>query len=143
MQKSKSKYRNIPTERTTITGKVIKFHSKKEAERYDHLMILLKAFEIKNLKLQPAFTLSESYTTPHGDKVGSIVYKADFSYERKRKKYKMYKDPHGVTRTSAEYEEIWEYIVEDVKGGRATQTADYKMKKKLMVEKFNIMIAEV
>jgi hypothetical protein len=111
---AKRKYNNQPTERNGI-----KFDSRKEANRYEELMFLRQAGEIDNLKLQPQFTLQESYMTPEGERVRAIRYVADFSY----------------TQGS-------QMVVEDVKS-KATATAQYKMKKKLMQERFGISVKEV
>ena len=108
------KFSNVPTKRNGI-----KFDSKKEAGRYDELMTLLRAGEIDNLKLQPQFTLQESYMTEEGERVRAIRYVADFSYTQGG-----------------------EFVVEDVKS-KATATAQYKMKKKMMREKFGISVKEV
>jgi len=110
-----SKQRNIKTE---ING--IKFDSRKEAKRYEDLMLMLKAGEISELKLQPQFTLQEAYTTPDGIRVRKITYIADFSYIR------------GV-----------EKIVEDVKSDFTRKNKDYRIKKKMMAERFGIIIQEV
>lgn len=108
------KYHNTPTMRGDI-----RFDSKREAERYDELMLLLKAEEISELKLQPEFTLQEAYTTFYGTRVRAIRYRADFSYLK------------------------WGcLIVEDVKS-KATKTREYRLKKKLMLERFGIEIQEV
>ena len=50
--KPSSKYQNQPTQ-----IKSVKFASKKEAARYASLLLLLDAKVIRNLKLQPQFTL--------------------------------------------------------------------------------------
>lgn len=44
----------------------LRFDSRKEARRYDALVVLLKSGEITDLKIQPEFTLVEAYTTPGG-----------------------------------------------------------------------------
>lgn len=116
--RGKRKYHNTPTTRTGAEGKEIHFQSKKEAARYDELMLLLQAGVISDLKLQPQFTLQESYVTPDGVRVRAITYIADFSY---------WKDG--------------EFVVEDVKSD-ATRTRVYGMKKKLMYER-GISIKEV
>lgn len=118
------KYHNEPDTR----GK-IKFHSRKEARRYDELMALLKAGKIRDLKLQKQFTLQESYVTPEGERVRAIRYAADFAYERATAP-----DSTGVVH--------WVPVVEDVKS-RPTKTALYETKKKLLRERFNISITEV
>ena len=111
---TKKKFNNVPTKRNGI-----KFDSKKEALRYDQLMVMLRAGEISDLKLQPQYTLQESYVTPEGERVRAIRYVADFSYWQKG-----------------------EFVVEDVKS-KATATAQYKLKKKLMQERFGISVKEV
>lgn len=105
-----AKYGNKKTVRNGIT-----FDSQKEAARYDALMLLLAAGEIKDLKLQPEFTLQEAFTTPDGERVRAVRYRADFLYKRRVKE--------GV-------DTRWERVVEDVKGFR---TKDYELKRKLML----------
>ena len=117
--KKQGKYHNEPTERVMESGGVHKFPSKKEAARYDKLMALYKAGVIKDLRLQPQFTLQESYITAEGRRIRAIRYDADFSYV--------------VVATG-------EYVVEDAKG---IQTPVYKMKKKLMADKYGIEVKEV
>lgn len=96
------------------------FDSKKEARRYDELMLMLKAGKISDLKLQPQFTLQEAYTTPEGDRIRAIRYQADFSY---------WQDG--------------ELIVEDVKSKATKKLRTYQIKRKLLQERFNITIQEV
>ncbi len=115
----KSKYKNIKTD---VNG--IKFASKKEANRFDELLIQQKQGLIRDLKLQPSFTLQESYVTTDGKRVRAIRYVADFSYMRLI----------GVNE--------WEYVVEDVKC-KATKTAIYGVKRKLMQQVYGIDIQEV
>lgn len=120
-QKTKeSKYHNVKTE---VDG--IRFDSQKEARRYQELLSLEELGLIEDLRLQVNFTLQEAYTKPNGERVRAIVYKADFTYYQK--------DKNG---------DYTLYIVEDVKS-RATKTPVYRMKKKLMWEKFRIQIKEV
>lgn len=69
-----NKYGNKKAVRNGIT-----FDSQKEAARYDQLMLRLCAGEIRDLKLQPEFTLQEAFTTPLGERVRAIKYRADFS----------------------------------------------------------------
>lgn len=114
-----NKYHNTPTERTTDAGKVIKFDSQKEARRYDTLVARLHAGQIRDLRLQVDFTLQEAYTDDQGRRVRAIRYKADFTY--------------------------WErdtLVVEDVKS-KATRTDKYKIKRKMLKERFGIEITEV
>lgn len=112
-----AKYGNKKTVRNGIT-----FDSQKEAARYDALMLLLAAGEIKDLRLQPEFTLQEAFTTPQGERVRAVRYRADFSYKRRVKE--------GVDTRWEGVDTRWERVVEDVKGFR---TKDYELKRKLML----------
>ncbi len=129
-----SKYHNRKDERAAGAGASIQFDSKKEARRYDELMAMLQAGEIRGLKLQPQFTLQEAYTTTEGVRVRAIRYQADFSYEKRAEYWRGYEGQCP--------DDGWRLVVEDVKS-RATKTRVYAMKKKLMQEKFGIDIQEV
>lgn len=111
----KRKYNNQPCE---CLG--LKFDSQKERDYFLYLFDLLKLGEISELRLQVRINLQPSFTTPDGKKVRAIDYIADFVYQDKNGK---------------------KHIV-DVKGGKATQTAVYKLKKKLLAEK-GLFIEEV
>ena len=76
--KRKNKYNS---RKCTVSG--ITFDSEKEARRYLVLRDMQKRGEISELKLQHSFTLQESYVTAAGEKVGKIVYVADFTYFEK------------------------------------------------------------
>lgn len=115
-----SKYHNRKDTRTMPDGAVITFDSMKEARRFDELLLLRKAGHIRDLRLQVEFTLREAYTTAEGYRVRAIRYKADFTY----------------------LDESGNLIVEDAKT-RPTKTKEYAIKKKLMLEKFNLQIREV
>ena len=115
-----SKYHNRKDTRTRPDGTVITFDSMKEARRFDELLLLRKAGRIRDLRLQVEFTLREAYTTEEGYRVRAIRYKADFTY----------------------LDESGNLIVEDAKT-RPTKTKEYAIKKKLMIEKFNLQIREV
>lgn len=95
---------------TKVTLDGIKFDSKKEARRYKELKLLERAGEIKDLKLQPRYTLQESFKY-EGATIRKIEYVADFQYEEK--------DGQLVT--------------EDTKGYR---TETYKLKKKLFLKRY-------
>ena len=97
----------------------LKFDSRKEARRYDALVLLLRRGEISDLRVQPEFTLIEAYTMPGGERVRAMRYRADFSYRK-----------NG------------ELIVEDVKSA-ATRTRVYLNKRKMMQEKYGITVREV
>lgn len=120
-RQKESKYHNEPT-----TVRSIRFPSKKEAQRYEELMVLVRAGRIRKLKLQQDFTLQEGYKTEDGERVRPIKYVADFTYERK------VSDGNGGV--------YWVFEVEDAKGVR---TEKYKLKKKMMLERFGITIREV
>ena len=123
----KSKYNNQPDERSGI-----KFDSRKEARRYDELLIMLRAGKIKDLRLQVDFTLQEAYTTAGGERVRAIRYRADFTYLEHREHAD---DPvTGV--------ECWAQVIEDVKS-KATVTPSYSVKKKMLMERFGLSIMEV
>ena len=123
-----SKYHNQKDERAAASGAVLRFDSRKEARRFDELSAMLRAGKIRDLQLQPSFTLKEAYTTTEGIRVRAIRYQADFSYERRGESW--------------DGGESWTRVVEDVKS-KATKTRVYEMKKKLMREKFGIEIQEV
>lgn len=107
-----NKYR---AKKTEIDG--IRFDSQKEALRYRELKLLEKAGEITELKRQVEFVL-----IPQQKRNGKVVerrcsYFADFVYH----------DKDG------------EMIVEDTKGVR---TPDYIIKRKLMLQLFDIKVVE-
>ena len=74
-QPARSKYGNVKTERATLH-----FDSKKEAKRFDELLAMERAGEIKDLRLQVEFTLQAAYTTTTGERVRANRYLADFAY---------------------------------------------------------------
>ncbi len=122
-----SKYHAEKTQRVMPNGSTRTFDSRKEARRYDELVLLLQAGAIRDLRLQQNFTLVEGYITAEGDMVRPMVYKADFAYERPTEP-----DVTGTVH--------WLKVVEDAKGVR---TDTYKLKKKLMLEKYGITVREV
>tara|TARA_B100000886_G_C20232934_1_gene411314 strand:+ start:157 stop:477 length:321 start_codon:yes stop_codon:yes gene_type:complete len=93
------KYKNKITK---VDG--VKFHSKKEANRYIELKLLQKAKKIKFLELQPVVPL-----IVNKKKIGNYI--GDFKY--------------------FDIEKL-EYILEDVKSP-ATMTQTYKLKKKILL----------
>lgn len=100
--------------RTVIGG--ITFDSKKEANRYCELKLLEKAGVIKNLELQKKFVLIPAQMIDGKLIERECSYRADFVYETK----------DGI-------------VAEDTKGFR---TAEYKIKRKLMLERYGIRILE-
>lgn len=110
---NKKKYNNKITE---VNG--IKFHSAKEAKRYQELLLLEKAGAIQELKLQEKFELIPSQRGDNGKVIErACSYVADFCYK-----------------------ENGEYIVEDTKGFR---TKEYIIKRKLMLKIHGIRIREL
>lgn len=97
--------------RTWSGGKV--YDSKKEANRAFELEMLERLGKIKELKKQVHFVLQEGYVNKHGKKIRPITYIADFTYVE-----------DGVL------------VVEDVKGGIATQTEVFKIKRKILEYKY-------
>lgn len=132
-----NKYRNSPTERVTPSGAVLRFDSRKEARRYDELVLMERAGQIRDLRLQADFTLQEAYTTSQGKRVRAIRYRADFTYRKEVCEVEY--DEAGKER-ARRYEGV--LVVEDVKS-RATRTKEYMMKRKLMFDRFGIEIQEI
>ena len=134
-----TKYHNTPTERVTASGAVLHFDSQKEARRFDVLAARQARGQIRDLRLQVDFTLQEAFTDTEGKRVRAIRYKADFTYYQppNRQLYgshaPYYAEQSGVS---------WEFVVEDVKS-KATRTAKYAMKKKMLKDRFGYDITEV
>lgn len=105
------------------------FNSRKELHRYEELCLLEKAGHIKNLRREVKYVLipaQREVVWKNGrPKQGRVIerectYIADFVYEE-----------NGQT------------VVEDVKGGNATKTDKYIIKRKLMLYVHGIRIREV
>lgn len=132
-EKKPSKYRNV---KTVVNG--ICFDSKKEANRYLALLDAVKAGVIYDLRLQEEFTLQEAYTTPEGERIRAIRYRADFTYHVAVFCYEM---PCCVSFDDLDY---WRTlakgtkIIEDTKS-RATKTKEYAIKRKLMAAQGHII----
>ena len=100
--------------KTTVDD--ITFDSKKEAKRYQELKLLQRANKIENLRLQVPYVLIDK------SKYGrQIKYIADFVYYDK---------------------ELKREVVEDTKS-EATKTPVYRLKKRLMAERYDIEIKEI
>jgi hypothetical protein len=99
----------------------IRFASKKEARRYMELRLLEKAGHIKELQVQPAFEL-HAWSKPYGHPVRVGKFTADFRYRE---------GPDGLL------------IIEDVKGGKATRTEAYRLRKRIVEAEYGIQIREV
>lgn len=103
------------------------FDSQAEARRYDELILLLRAGQIRNLQLQKTYCLQEPFTGLDGKRVLGVDYKADFDYERKTKP-----DCNGNV--------YWLHVTEDVKGMR---TDKYAIKAKMFHAKYGYAIKEI
>ena len=126
-QSKKRKYNNQPCEYNGI-----KFDSKKELDYYLILLDREKRGEIKELRRQVKIVIQPAFKTPDGKTIREIYYLADFSYIEFVKAY-----------YQGEYKGLAPLIhYVDVKGGNATKTAVYKLKKKLLAYK-GIYIEEV
>ena len=89
--------------------------SKREHRRYNHLLLLEKIGEIRNLKTQVVYEL-----TPKVGKERASTYRADFTYEEKSG-------------------EDWIPVTEDSKGFR---TIHYILKRKFLRYRYGIEIRE-
>ena len=101
--------------KTEVDG--ITFDSRAEARHYQKLKLLERAGRITDLKLQVRFDLIGRHVI-HGKTERPIFYKADFAY----------------------VDDESRYVVEDVKG---MVTPLYRLKRRLMMEKYGIEIQEV
>lgn len=106
----KNKYN---AKKTVING--VQFDSRKEGIRSAVLEQMMAAGKISGLSRQVKFILQEGYTNNQGQKIRPIYYIADFMYFDREK-------------------HCW--VVEDVKGSKATLTEVYKIKKKLFGYKY-------
>lgn len=138
----KGKYRNQKAVRIMEDGTEIKFDSQKEARRFDELFFLQKAGQIRDLRLQVDFTLREAYTTKEGYRVRAIKYRADFTYEEPVEALRGGWIAEPACEPDRNDSAAWRLVVEDVKS-EATKTRAYEIKKKLMLDQFNIRIREV
>lgn len=114
----------------------IRFDSKLEADRSIILMQAVSQGRIRNLHRQVKYVLipkqTEEYSVQLKSKNKTLTkvverecsYYADFVYEKRL--------PNGT----------WETVVEDTKSP-ATRTPEYKIKRKLMLERYGIKIREV
>ena len=130
-RKKGSKYGN---EKTVIDN--IKFDSKHEAERYCQLRLLERAGVIRDLELQKKFVLIPAQFAP------------DTVTITKRGKEKIVKGKCLERECAYLCDfayidcETGEQVVEDCKSP-ITRTAVYKVKKKLMLERYGICIVEI
>lgn len=103
------KYNNHPQ---TVDG--IRFDSRKEAERYGQLVLMVRAGEIRDLEVHPRFPL-----VVHDQDCGAYV--ADFAYLTQ----------HG------------ERIVEDVKSAATRALPTYRLKRRLLWALYGLTVLEV
>ena len=95
-----------------------KFDSRKEANYYIQLKMLLRAGKIKDLELQKEYILQESFKL-NNKTIRKITYKADFTFK------------------TTEDDKL--HVV-DVKGFK---TEVYRLKKKLFEKRYGIEIEEI
>lgn len=98
------------------------FPSKKEARRFMELEQLQRAGHIRNLKPHPPFELW--VIAPNGEVVTVGKYTADSSYELL---------VNGA----------WVPMIEDVKGGSATKTEAYKLRRRMFEALYQVSVSEV
>lgn len=111
-----AKYKNIE-----IVYDNIRFQSQKEGQRYLFLKAKQKEGVISDLKLQPRFEL---LPTMYKEAVKQLKTKSKVVQVCVEKKMS-YNGDFSYIKDGA-------LVVEDVKGGKATQTDVFKIKKKLM-----------
>ena len=116
IQMTSNKYRAV---KVKIDG--YSFDSKAEAQRYRNLCLLVRAGAITDFKVHPKYILQEAFIY-HGKKILPITYTADFEY----KEYLI----------NSSHPNEFKLVVEDVKGGKATQTRHFADKVKIMKYKY-------
>lgn len=112
------KYRNKPK---VLNG--IKFDSQKEARRYQELKLLERAGKIKDLEVQPKFSLVKGVRFSNDKRAKpDLRYFADFAYTDM---------------------ETGERVVEDVKSVATKESTVYKMKRHMMLAIHGIEVREI
>ena len=91
----------------------IKFDSKLEARRYQDLVLLQDAGQIRELTIHPTFNLLQPFTDEQGRKHRRVDYEADFRY-------------FDVDRDA--------WIVEDIKGSAKILTKAHRIKWKWVIK---------
>ena len=124
----RSKYGN---RKTVVDG--IVFDSQKEAQRYRELLLLERAGKISYLDRQTKFTLIPAQREPSTE-----MYKRGRN-KGKEKPGKLLEKECSYIADFAYFQDD-KYVVEDTKGVR---TEAYKIKRKLMLERYGIQIKEV
>jgi len=101
----------------------IKFDSKKESRRYRELKLLERAGEIKDLEIQPKFSLVKGVKFTGDNRAKpDLRYFADFAYTDAR---------------------TGDRVVEDVKSVATKESTVYKMKRHMMLAIHGIEVREV
>lgn len=118
--------------KTEVDG--IQFDSKREAQRYQQLKLMEKAGVICDLKRQVKYELVPAQYINGKCVERAITYTSDFEYYilKPLRQRTVMAEPDAMA--------IGQHIVEDVKGMR---TDVYKIKRKLMLYKYGIIITEV
>lgn len=119
LEPERQKFGNVPTRG---------FASKKEARRYDELKARLLAGDITDLECQPEWVMHTR--TPEGELIKVGRFKADFRYREL------------IMRMSSG-EPMYVVRVEEVKGGKATKTTAYQLRKKHVEAEYGITIREI
>ena len=122
----RNKYQAI---KTTVDG--IEFDSRKEARRYQELLLLQRAGVIQNLRLQEKFVLIPSQYE---------VYERYGAKGQELKPGQRLVERECIYIADFVYEENGKTVVEDTKGFK---TKDYIIKRKLMLYTHGIRIKEV
>ena len=127
-EQPRSKYRNV---KVVVDGE--RFDSKREAQYWAELKLREKAGEIVNLQRQVKFDLCcRGDFDEHGKYLGDKLiahYIADFVF-------------HEVMLDAPHHSEL-SRRVQDVKGGKATRTALYRLKKKWLELQSGIIVEEI
>ena len=106
-----------------LNAKTDGFDSKKEKARYEELLLMQYAGEIRDLRRQVKFTLTPKMHGKYRNERESY-YVADFTYYR-------------INKDGAD-----EFTVEDVKSDYTRKLPRYRMKRKLMLYRYEISILE-
>src|ERR1041385_2211291 len=99
----------------TVIDQGERFDSLKERARYGELVTMQKAGLIENLQRQPQYLITRN---------GQVIatFRADFRYRDRQR---------GV------------WVIEDVKGGRATRTEAYVLRRNLVEAQYGITVQEI
>ena len=118
--------------KTEVDG--IVFDSKREAQRYQQLKLMEKAGVICDLKRQVKYELIPAQYINGKCVERAITYTSDFEY------YILKPLRQKTVMAEPDAKAVGQHVVEDVKGMR---TDVYRIKRKLMLYKYGILITEV